>query len=181
MDAADACPDKDCESPIMELMKERGLVRLPCAQLCTPSRIAKGILEHAEGVALCGADCAVLELLVWMRPWMESDIASGRCEPKPADEVRCAGTVKMELELLRAQLNLLPWLFDEPSIRRFFEAMPMPSWVAAPHHHTDAVTMVYDWIRVAVEMQARFQAYVELRDDYERAVREWPKKRAVCV
>ena len=117
---------------------------------------------------MCESERAVMELLVWMRPWLASMVTHGRREPQAAEPVRCAGALRMELEQLRAHLNLAPFVLDEGAIRAFFMAMGLP----VPHG--DAVTTVYAWVRVAVEMQARLEAYVALRDDYERALHAWP-------
>ena len=112
--------------------------------------------------------CAVLELLVWMRPWLGAIAASARpdvAEPQAAEPVRCDGALRMELELVRAHLNLLPDLFDDDE--GFLAALPMPAWVARTGG-------VYAWVAVAMEAQARFEAHAALRDDYARALRAWP-------
>ena len=153
---------------MMAFMQSKGLIREAPVRAPEP-RIAAGLLEYAEGVAMCDADCAVLELLVWMRPWMGALVTHGRCMPLEAEKARCVGAVKTELEMLRAHLNLLWELWDEAYICRFFAEMPMPAWVAP----VTTVEMVDDWIWVAIGIQARFQAYVELRDDYARAAGEW--------
>ena len=146
---------------MLAFMQSKGLVREAPVRAPEP-RIAAGLLEYAEGVAMCDADCAVLELLVWMRPWMGALVTHGRCTPLEAEKARCVGAVKTELEMLRAHLNLLWELWDEAYICRFFAEMPMPAWVARA------------WVAVAMEAQARFEAHVALRDDYARALRAWP-------
>ena len=134
-------------------------------------RIAEGALEHAEGVAVCAAERAILEVLVAMRPWVSAMLRSRMkgAAPAPSRAVTLCSpeVVQYEVALLHAHLRQLP---DDYKTFLFFQTMAaeLPGWIALED------TSPKPWEQLAALMHERLAQYLELRDDYARAAALWP-------
>ena len=168
---------------LIEWMKQRHMVRKPCEALARPhvQRTADDALSHAEGVALCPGDRAVIDILLAMRPHVTNMVRALSSPPyiiapnQPA-LLPSAETVRYELALMSAHMPLVLVYRDgnEHLLFRVFRA-ELPDWVVFRYSDMSR------WTQLVHLMDARLVRYMELRDDYARAVNAWPvvgRKRA---
>ena len=182
-----ACPDMAEESPVLDWMKARGLVRAPCAAptaqpappmpLGAPKALhtlAGGVLEHAEGVAMCPTDRILIELCVRMLPWI-SYVVEPSLELEEPLVLDSLGAIETELALLHAHLRLVQQRQGEFGAL----AAAMPWWAEAPMTRVKGwsyanIDSLLDWRDVVLKMHARLREYAALCRDYDRAAGEWP-------
>ena len=91
-------------------MKERHMVRKPCEALARPhvQRTADDALSHAEGVALCPRDRAVIDILLAMRPHITNMSAPPYIiVPNQPALVPSAETVRYELALISVHMPFM--------------------------------------------------------------------------
>jgi len=161
---------------VLEWMKARNMLRKPCEPLLRPAnaRVADGALHYAEGVALDAGERATLDLLLDMRPHA-TNMMRAVCpmphvvSPNQMAVVPSAEMARNELALMSAHLQLM-MVHETGNAHILFcvYRAELPDWAA--FRYSD----LFKWEQLIRIMDARLARYIGLRDDYARAMAEWP-------